>query len=230
MWTELLIARGETMPVDAVGRALLLPVVMACNVVLLACDRSTPVSPSPAPPGTSGPAVYTRVPAGGRFADGAGDSTFDFVDLSSMSLDITDLTVTVGITVVRLPSVLSYNHPNLSINAQEYRWAVSFDVDGDGQRTGDIQLGLYRFKAPGSQPASASPLGFGQASAFRVNSNGGGSLIATIGASVTGNTIVLTADKRSHADLRLITPDKALFFDAFHSDGDTASADYHPDR
>lgn len=159
-----------------------------------------------------------------------GDSRFDFVDLSSMSLDITDLTVTVAITVVRLPSVLSYNHQNLLIDSQEYRWAVSFDVDGDGQRTGDVQLGLYRFKALGSQPAAAPPLGFAQASAFRVNSSGGGSLIATIGASVTANTIVLTADKRSHLDLRLITPDTALYFDAFHSDGSTASTDFYPDR
>lgn len=218
------------MRVDAVGRGLLMSVVMTCNVAAWACNRSTLASPSPAPPSTPGPAVYTRLPGGGRFADLVGDSKFDFVDLSSMSLNITDLTVTVAITVVRLPSVLSYNHPNLPINSQEYRWAVSFDVDGNGQQTGDVQLGLYRFKPPGSQPAAAQPLGFAQASAFRVNSSGGGSLIATIGASMTANTIVLTADKRSHPDLRLIAPDTALYFDAFHSDGSTASTDSYPDR
>lgn len=218
------------MSVNAVGRGVLMAAMMACGAVAWACGDSMPASPSPGPPSSSGPPVYTRLPAGGRFVDTIGDSRFDFVDLSSMSLDITDLTVTVAITVVRLPSVLSYNHQNLPINSQEYRWAVSFDVDGDGQRTGDLQLGLYRFKAPGSQPAAAPPLGFAQASAFRVNSSGGGSLIATIGASVNANTFVLTADKRSHPDLRLITPDTALYFDAFHSDGNTASTDSYPDR
>ena len=85
--------------------------------------------------------------ADGKYRDKTGDG-FEFMDLETMNISVSDEIIEADLTFVHIPNVLIYDRENVPDQELEYAWEVSFDVDGDGTPENDITLSIshYHFR------------------------------------------------------------------------------------
>jgi len=186
--------------------------------------------------------TFVEVPKDGKLTDAKGDihgpatatTNVAFIDLTEMTVNVTDDNITVTITVDSLPDQFTYNKAEPS--QLEYWWKIIFDTDSNSKTSvGDLALYLAHGRPMGAQEAQGALLDFVKPS-FRVfteATDSGASDISflddKISTTVSENTIIFSVDKSSHVKLNNITSSTKVRFEAHYMDASNNSfSDYYP--
>jgi len=75
-------------------------------------------------------------------------SQCSFIDIKDVSLNITDTSIDVAITMQNIPAQLPYNQTGVNESYGEYDYHLSFDVNQDGNYWNDVGFSLSAYKLP----------------------------------------------------------------------------------
>ncbi len=117
--------------------------------------------------------LFVEVPEDDKLTDAKGDvrpttatTNVAFIDLSEMTVKVTDNNIAVTMTVADLPDQFTYN--KAKPNQLEYWWKVIFDTDSNSKTSaGDLALYLAYGSHTEAQEAKGALLDFAKPS-FRV--------------------------------------------------------------
>ena len=178
--------------------------------------------------------LFVEVPTDGKLTDAKGDvqpttatTNVAFIDLTEMTVKVTDIIITVTMTVADLPDQFTYN--KAKPNQLEYSWKILFDTDNNSKTSvGDLALYLSYLRhshTTGAEEAQGALLDFTKPS-FHVVSKANHSGYSDTGlfddkisTTVSENTITFSVDKSSHLKLNNITSSTKVRFETHYLDG-----------
>ncbi len=188
--------------------------------------------------------LFVEVPEDGKLIDARGDvrpttatTNVAFIDLTEMTVNVTDNNITVTITVDNLPDQFTYNPAEP--DHLEYSWKILFDTDNNSKtNAGDLALYLAHLRhahTMGAEKAQGALLDFAKP-AFHIVSKANrpgysdtGFFDGNISTTVTENTITFSVEKSSHVMLNNITSSTKVRFEAHYLDGSNSYfSDYYP--
>jgi len=186
--------------------------------------------------------LFVEVPEDGKLTDTKGDvrpttatTTVAFIDLTEMTVKVTDTTITVTITVADLPDQFTYNQARPG--QLEYSWQIFFDIDNNSKKSADdLLLDLVHVRKPKTQEAQGALLEFAKPSFHIIEEAHGtgfhsGRFLGeeNINATVSEHTITFSVDKSSHVKLNKITSSTKVRFEAQYIDSSNNSfSDSYP--
>ena len=186
--------------------------------------------------------LFVEVPEDGKLIDAKGDvcpatatTNVAFIDLTEMTVNVTDNNITVTITVADLQDQFTYNQARPG--QLEYWWQIFFDIDNNSKKgADDLLLDLVHVSKPETQEAQGALLEFAKPSFHIIEEAHGtgfhsGRFLGeeNINATVSENTIIFSVDKSSHVKLNKITSSTKVRFEAQYIDSSNNSfSDSYP--
>jgi hypothetical protein len=175
-------------------------------------------TPEPAEPGGLSSIQRPLVNGSGVvYTDAVGDVGFSFIDMTTLTANITDSDITVLMTVAAVPATLPYDRTCVSEGTLEYSWSIVFDANNTNRiDAGDLRLDAMRFKQPGAVPREGPIPAFTQYNVWEFTSATSMHTVGqplTTGLAVTGNTISMTVSKSAYTGLSNITSATRYYFE-----------------
>ncbi len=182
---------------------------------------------------------FVEIPSDGKFTDTSGDVEITFIDLTEITVTVSDTTVSIAMTVSNLPAQLTYNRL-LGAGVEEYNWSIWFDTDNSSKLSdGDLSLGLsYNNQEEGAAEAQGALLDFVQVSLCEFEMVDGidyrkfciGTHNSFITKTVTNNTITISVEKSDIDKIGKITSSTKVHFDTKYNDGENIYRDIYPNQ
>ncbi len=188
--------------------------------------------------------LFVAVPEDDKLTDAKADvrpattpTNVAFIDLTEMTVNVTDNNITVTITVDNLPDQFTYNQAEP--DHLEYSWKILFDTDNNSKTSvGDLALYLSYLRhshTMGAEEAQGALLDFAKPSfhivskANRSGYSDTGFFDDNISTTVTENTITFSVDKSSHVKLNDIAFSTKVRFEAYYIDAsNNGFSDFFP--
>jgi hypothetical protein len=176
---------------------------------------------------------YINIAQNGNFyIDKVNDVGKSFIDLDSLSINISSVNINVNIGLVKMPDSLIFSQEALPINALNYEWSIYFDMDNSNSITkGDISFSIMRYKFKDSLIVTYNILDGTQKNLW-LNYGQGDTTIVDLEryTSLKGNSIYFSIPKSIDSSLKSINNNTNFFFKAYFNDGNNKYYDYYPDR
>ena len=175
--------------------------------------------------------TFTKI-GDGTFLDEPGDVSQAFLDLDSLTVQLTADTIKVSLGLAHIPDRLIFNQEALEIKTLNYEWSVTFDIDNSRSITdGDLFLSISHFKFRKELRAS-DILGITQKNLWIFEK--GGNNAVNIGdlshTHIKNNTILISVSKDLHASLEKIDESTNIHFRSIYKDGRQHYRDIYPNR
>ena len=136
--------------------------------------------------------------------DASGDASFSFIDITNANVVISETDITVTIGLLDIPVLLTYNNQNVPYGAAEYSWDILFDINCDGQFSGDTGLSVQYFRF-GDIETQGAILDFTQHNVWQASEDGSRALNeGNISATLDGDNLVLSVGKGVYESLSQI--------------------------
>jgi hypothetical protein len=158
-------------------------------------------------------------------SDPEGDVEHPFVDLVGASASKDGDGLVVRMRLAGFPDRLTFCQPGVPENRMEYKWAVMFDLEGDG--TDDFSIELTNFKPPESEPVTGDPLKEAQLTVWELNDLGGEASTVLFRGGKIGNELIF--DVPMCGLVSSIGPETQVRFETYYTDGRTEDVDQMPE-
>ena len=192
-----------------------LVVVMFFPMVLLACDSN------------DGNTSSTDIRYG---TDAQGDVSFSFIDITDVSVTITDTQIKIDLGLLNIPGTLTYDSVNAPDNVEEYGWRVWFDLDDDGTINNNIWIDLSSHKTPGDIESVGKIENFADRSICLVDGVGQYcNYVGTFDLKTENNTLKITIAKSINDIFQEVDHATKVSFVAIYQIGNTRYLDNYPD-
>ncbi len=185
--------------------------------------------------------LFVAVPEDDKLTDAKADvrpttatTNVAFIDLTEMTVKVTDNNIAVTMTVADLPDQFTYI--KAKPNQLEYWWTVIFDTDSNSKTSaGDLALYIAYGSRTEAQEAKGALLDFAKPS-FRVftkvtdsGTSDTSFLNDKISTTVSEDTIIFSVEKSSHVKLNKITSSTKVRFKAYYIDASNDRfSDFYP--
>ena len=163
-------------------------------------------------------------------SDSQGDVAFSFIDITEVSVEITDTQIKINFGLLAIPETLTYDSINAPNDAEEYGWRVWFDLDDDSTVNNNIWINFSSHKNVGDVESEGVIEEFTDRSICLVD--GVGLNCNHLGAFelvTENNTLKITIDKSIHEIFQEVDNQTKVSFVAIHQIGNTRYLDSYPD-
>lgn len=192
------------------------PIVVAVVLpfLLLACDNK------------DGQSIDNNIRYG---SDSQGDVTFSFIDITEVSVEITDTQIKIDFGLLDIPDSLTYDSINAPSDAEEYGWRVWFDLDDDSTVNNDIWVNFNSHKSVGDVESKGVIEEFTDRSICQIDGVGlNCNYLGTFELATENNTLIITIEKSTHEIFQEVGNETKVSFVAIHQIGNTRYLDSYP--
>ncbi|NQX82010.1 MAG: hypothetical protein HRT66_08465 [Flavobacteriaceae bacterium] len=140
----------------------------------------------------------------------------EFIDIVDARTSIEGNMITSTITIKELPVSLDFYSNELSVNSLEYKWSVYFDINNDN--IDDYSFSISNYKFSSQEQTYGYTLDNTQHSIWAIT-DGVGSHIGEVNASITGNTITLEVNTNHYDLLKTITDQSSISYRTYYNNG-----------
>jgi len=129
------------------------------------------------------------------------NANFQYMDIDTVDVNITDTNVKIELSLVNLPDTLLFNKTATRDNSSEYYWSISFDIDDDNKNSvDDLEFSISHVKFSGSSEVNGTILSNTQQNVYETfsrNSETSKLQLHDISSfvSIVGNTIIFDIPK-----------------------------------
>jgi len=162
--------------------------------------------------------------------DAQGDVSISFIDITEVSVTITNTQIKIDFGLLDIPGTLTYDSINVPDGAEEYGWRVWFDIDDDSTVNNNIWINISSHKSAGDIESEGVIEEFTDRSICLVDGVGQNcSYVGTFELVRENNTLYFTIDKSIHEIFQKVDRATKVSFVAIHQIGNTRYLDNYPD-